>query len=289
MISSASMLPMKFHHLLLFTGVTVLCSSGCTERLQGIGGGALTPVKVTVLRDANADAGDGTQTQSAPVETVAGYGTLKGRVTISGALTPRPMLVTVGQAGIADAVCTQNGVPNESVLVSADGGLANVFVYLKKAPNIELPPASTEPVVVDQQGCKFVPHAAIVRVGQTLRMINSDPAAHNVSLPAIGFNQTISKGQEQLFPIKSKSANPVGMTCSFHGWMSGNVLFVDHPWAVVTGPDGSFEIKGVPAGNMEFVVWHEKAGLVERSLKINIPVDGVAEQAIAVDAGKLNK
>ncbi|MGC4002959.1 MAG: hypothetical protein QM811_07435 [Pirellulales bacterium] len=37
------------------------------------------------------------------------------------------------------------------------------------------------------------------------------------------------------------------IACSIHAWMKGYVAVVNHPWAVVTGPDGSFEIKGVPA------------------------------------------
>ena len=55
----------------------------------------------------------------------------------------------------------------------------------------------------------------------------------------------------------------------------------------LTGPDGSFEIQGVPAGKMEFVVWHEKVGYVERSLKIDVVPDQTVEVRVKVPAAKL--
>ena len=39
-------------------------------------------------------------------------------------------------------------------------------------------------------------------------------------------------------------------------------MIFDHPFFAVTGPDGSFEIKGVPAGDQNVVVWQEKIGYV---------------------------
>ena len=67
-------------------------------------------------------------------------------------------------------------------------------------------------------------------------------------------------------------------------------MVVNHPWAGLTGPDGSFEIQGVPAGKMEFVVWHEKVGYVERSLKVDVVPDQISpEVLVKVAAAKLEK
>ena len=52
------------------------------------------------------------------------------------------------------------------------------------------------------------------------------------------------------------------VACDIHPWMHGHVMIFDHPFFAVTGPDGSFEIKGVPAGDQNVVVWQEGVGYV---------------------------
>jgi hypothetical protein len=170
--------------------------------------------------------------------------------------------------------------------------LANVFVFLRKVPNVDVPPPPSEPVVIDQQGCKFVPHASIIRVSQPLKMINTDPVAHNVKLTgfAMAFNSTIPGGDKTGVETSYKRAErgPIPMNCDFHGWMSGHQLAVDHPWAALTKEDGAFEIRGVPAGKMEFVVWHEKAGNINSKWAVDIPPDGeTSEQIIEVNASQV--
>ena len=39
-------------------------------------------------------------------------------------------------------------------------------------------------------------------------------------------------------------------------------MVFDHPFFAVTEADGSFEIKGVPAGDPDLIVWQEKVGFV---------------------------
>ena len=48
--------------------------------------------------------------------------------------------------------------------------------------------------------------------------------------------------------------------------MSSYVGVLDHPFYSVTGEDGTFTIKGLPAGEYEIVAWHEKYG--EQSAKV---------------------
>ena len=39
-------------------------------------------------------------------------------------------------------------------------------------------------------------------------------------------------------------------------------MVFDHPFFAVTDGDGSFEIKGVPAGDQNLVIWQETVGYV---------------------------
>jgi len=87
----------------------------------------------------------------------------------------------------------------------------------------------------------------------------------------------------------TRAEDPFSVTCDFHAWMKAYHLPLDHPYGAVTDADGNFEIKNVPAGKHDFVVWHESAtgGYIERRLTVNMSSDGV-DQDISFPADKLN-
>ncbi|QDT56728.1 hypothetical protein Pan44_47880 [Caulifigura coniformis] len=264
--------------------------SGCGKPTTALGHGATAEPTVTVLLAEGGGAAEAAATPAASTA-IAGYGTFKGRVVVNGAFSPLPALLAQG-APTKDAICSQKAVPDESVVVGSNNGLANVFIYLKKVPGGEVPPAPAEPISIDQQGCRFLPHAVICRVGQPLNFKNSDPVAHNTAFApqsSAGFNQTIVANDQAgaNYTYSKAEAVPVRAKCDYHAWMGSYHLPLAHPWGVVTGEDGSFEIKGVPGTTVEFVVWHEKADYISRSLKVTIPVDGEVVQEISVEAAKL--
>ncbi|HYE65408.1 MAG TPA: carboxypeptidase-like regulatory domain-containing protein, partial [Pyrinomonadaceae bacterium] len=47
-----------------------------------------------------------------------------------------------------------------------------------------------------------------------------------------------------------------------------------HPFYAVTGEDGSYEIKGLPAGTYTVAAWHEKFG--EKTMQVTVPAKGSA-------------
>src|SRR5262249_28990836 len=59
---------------------------------------------------------------------------------------------------------------------------------------------------------------------------------------------------------------------------------LDHPWFAVSDADGKFAIEGVPAGNYEFVLWHERAGYLERRVPVTIVAGKIAELERVYDA-----
>lgn len=268
----------------------LLLAASCKENRTGLGGGAASHVKVKLLTEAAEEESDnaaGAESAGAKIES---FGTFKGKVTVTGTPPTLVPLVAKGQQ-VKDAICAVAPVPNESVIVGSGNGLANVYVFLSKLPNVDVPPPPTDPIVIDQKGCKFVPHGSIIRVGQPLKMINTDPVAHNVKLTgvAMSFNSTIPAGDSTGVQTKYERPErfPIPMACDFHGWMQAYQLAVNHPWAAMTNPDGTFEITGVPAGKMEFVVWHEKAGRIEGKLIVDVPADGVVEKNFEVNAAAL--
>ncbi len=213
----------------------------------------------------------------------------KGRVVVKGQVAaPKPTVPN------KDAFCIALGeVPDDSLIVSDDGGLANVIVWLRKLPaGTEVPPVPEDPAVLDNVNCSFKPHAFVLRVGQKMLVKNSDPTAHNTRISPIrnnAFNQTIAPNdrngvevvyqQPELVPIKTQ--------CDIHPWMGSFHFPVDHPWAAVTDANGNFEITGLPAGDLVFRLWHERMGYVARSAKVTIADGETAEQTFEVDAAKL--
>src|SRR5205823_5277338 len=96
----------------------------------------------------------------------------------------------------ADPYCaklyTGKRVIQEMTVLSADGGLANVFVRL--TGSFPQTPAPTASVVIDQQGCVYNPRVIGARVGQTLEMRNSDMTLHNIhSLSTKGNDFNVSE------------------------------------------------------------------------------------------------
>ena len=103
---------------------------------------------------------------------------LSGTVTFNGPRPERAVLLTE-----SDPKCTvlhtDEPLLSDREIVSEDGGIKDVFVYIKEAPGGEYP-VPTQQKVLDQVGCRYIPHVLGVQVGQELRIENNDPTLHNV-------------------------------------------------------------------------------------------------------------
>jgi plastocyanin len=177
----------------------------------------------------------------------------------------------------ADPVCASKHTAPvyPEILVLGDGnGLANVFVQVKNAPAGGT--ASTDPVVVDQNGCRYEPHVVGVMVGQTVKFKNSDGILHNVhGLPKENreFNIGMPPALKEKDQVFNKPEAHFPVKCDVHPWMKTYIAVMTHPYFSVSGTDGTFEISGLPAGNYEISAWHEKLGTQTASVTVG---DGAA-------------
>lgn len=186
-------------------------------------------------------------------------GTIRGRVLVQGPVPDNPIVK------IDDAFCSRenkDGLSLENV-VSENGGLNNVFVYIKGGLGNYYFDTPSEPVKMDQQSCRYTPHVVGVRTGQPVEISNSDATGHNVSAVATvnrGFN--FSQPMQGLRNTTTFNAPEVmvRLKCDVHGWMSAYVGVVPHPYFAVTAAGGRFELKGVPPGTYTIEAWHEKLG-----------------------------
>lgn len=206
-------------------------------------------------------------------------------------------------------VCGKHKLVNEELVVGADKGIANVVVFVRDKAvkvNPELAAAAAkEKVELDNKDCRFEPHVVFVQTGQELVIKNSDTVGHNSNVATVKnppSNSLIPAGGSSPLKFSSEEAIPSQVTCNIHPWMKGWVLVRPNPYAAVSKADGTFEIKGVPVGEIELQFWHEKAGYLgemtiggkaekasKGRMKVNVPAAGKDLGEIVLDAGVFKK
>jgi plastocyanin len=194
-------------------------------------------------------------------------GDIKGVVSFSGAPPKLAPLPTT-----RDQTACGTSVADESVVV-AGGKLKNVVLTVKGAPA----PAAGEPVrvVLDQTKCHYVPHVQAAAVGSPVDIINSDPILHNIHgylAQATTFNLAMPLKNQKISKVLAKPGL-INVKCDVHSWMHAYIVVTESPFAV-SGDDGAFTIKGVPAGTYTLSAWHEKLG--EKSVQVTVPAAGAA-------------
>jgi plastocyanin len=176
----------------------------------------------------------------------------------------------------SDPLCMPEGPSTSEVLLVGPGnGLQNAFVYVKDGLGDRTFPAPRTPVVVDQKGCKYMPHVFGVQVGQPVTILNSDSTMHNVHAVAkanaeFNFGQAL-KGMKTTRTFDTPEVM-VPFRCDVHGWMAAYGGVLAHPYYAVSRADGSFEIKGLPEGTYTVETWHERLG----TRTATVTVDGKA-------------
>ena len=200
-------------------------------------------------------------------------GLVSGTVKLEGAAPTAQPISMDADSACADA--HSEPVLLEEVVVGDAGALQNVFVYVKKGLEGQTFDVPKTPVSLDQKGCQYIPHVFGVQVGQPIDIINSDSTLHNVhSLPKNSkeFNLGMPIPGMRIKRTFNTAEVMVKFKCDVHPWMSAYVGVVDHPFFAVTGSDGSFEIKDLPAGSYVLEAWHEKYG----TQTVNVTVDDAA-------------
>lgn|SRR5579871_201471 len=246
-ISSASSFPPCFKGFgFLFLG-TFIALAGCNKSQPASEQPATAPKPSTITVDA------------ATAGTISGVVNLKGQP---------PKMKALDMT--ADPGCPTGPQPAEVVVANA-GKLANVFVYVKEG----LPQGSfavpTEPVGLDQKGCRYNPHILGIMAGQALKITNTDTADHNIhDMPSNNppFNESQMPTDK---PVMKKFPNAemmIPVQCNQHPWMRAYINVMSHPYYAVSAADGSFEIKNLPPGEYTIAAVHERFG--EQTMKVKV-------------------
>lgn len=207
----------------------------------------------------------------------AGAGSVSGTVTLAVPAPAREPLPVFK----SHEVCGQN-VPDEGLVVGPGGGVRYAVVSVEGVRGGKKPERDTT-LVLDNEGCRFVPHVQVAEVGQWLELRNSDAVLHNADA-RLGaetlFNVGLPPARRVRKPIAR--AGLVTVTCDVrHTWMRGFIAVADHPYHAVTDAYGAYEIPDLPPGKYTLRVWHEELGVLERPLEIEAGRSTVLDVAYA--------
>lgn len=218
---------------------------------------------------------------------VALAGNITGTVTYDGDAPARPALTATKDQHCIDAV---KGTKSEALVVSKGKGIKNVVIHARvRGGKVTLPEENPK---MDQVGCAYYPHVLVVPVGATVELVSSDPVAHNVHSHAQkneAVNTLIPK-PGVVIPHTIEKAEEIKFTCDIHAWMTGYIVAVNSNFYTVTGykdaedkwissdayekstDTGKYTLKGVPAGTVRVVAWHEELGSANK--RVEVPASG---------------
>jgi len=186
---------------------------------------------------------------------LTGGGTVRGTISFKG-VPPTPAAVAPSD----DPACDGMASSEQSVRVK-DGKLENVLVRVR---GLVPGPRPTQPVVIDQHQCTYLPRVQGATIGQPLLVKNSDGTLHNARALA---------GTKSLFNVaqpphgKAVQRNLpadvelVRLKCDIHPWMAAWVVVNPNRFFATSGADGSFSIEHLPAGTYTLEAWHETLGI----------------------------
>ena len=165
----------------------------------------------------------------------------------------------------------KKGMREETVVVNPNGTLRNTLVWLKAGVPQRHWDTPVSAATLEQNGCVYEPHVLALMTNQVLEVRNADPVNHNVHMEStvnLGSSEMEFPRGEAIHKRYQRQEVWFPVACSVHPWMHAYIAVVAHPFFAVTGVDGAFDLKGVPAGDYTVEAVHERYGRKEQHLKL---------------------
>ncbi len=198
--------------------------------------------------------------------------------------------------------------------IGEGGAFRDVVVYLESVERGKPFPAFTPPRI-EARDCRFLPFVNVVRDHHEVRVVNMDPAMHDIQAyetshlgPRVLFNVPLPispkypheaglsahfhkhfEGTPVTETVKmTKGRRVFSMQCGFHAYMESWALVQDHPYYTITDQQGRFELKDIPPGTYVLKIWHPYVRKeIEQSVTIEPKKEARIDIRIAAPSGRL--
>lgn len=142
-----------------------------------------------------------------------------------------------------------------------------VIYFRSTQPVVGTPRA--EPWLMATRRKQFVPRVLAVSAGETVRFPNEDPILHNVfSLSPANAFDTGQYGRGEGKATRFDKPGLVRVYCNVHHSMYGFILVLDTPFHTRPDAQGRFKLTGLPDGEGELVIYHDRGAPLRQKLDI---------------------
>ena len=197
-----------------------------------------------------------------------GRGSLTGRVHLTHNPPPEIPYDVTGSPECRhladDPPTTQNYV------LSPDGGLSDVLVWLKPDPPREMvvDPAPQTKIELTFTNCELQPRSVAILPWYSVRIRNSDATKHVLQIRvadnfapmtevALSPGAVLDKHPFKLFGTTNRLF--MSLRCGLHPWEQAYVSFARTPYVAITDSEGRYVINHVPAGTYQVEAFHRLA------------------------------
>ncbi len=183
---------------------------------------------------------------------------------------------------LADTNVLGQRIPDDSLLVNKNNkGIANVVIWMRPLELKEDDPRLSKDVAKKQCTIEidkghFRPHIAVVKAGSTLSFSVKDGLSYIPDLFPLRDQKWISEVSatnimNRKFVVSEPM--PVRVECGRHPGLGSWVIVSDHDFIAVSGENGAFALENIPTGEWEWVLWHERSGIIQEAV-----IDGKSEK-----------
>lgn len=191
---------------------------------------------------------------------------------------PPPSVIDPAQTGsIAGLVSDASGKPVAGAVVYIESGLEG---YAFKAPE--------EPLSLENGGLGVTPKVSVARLRQPVQARSTDGHLHTFVATKVGGAALLNAPlipSGVWSPVNLREAGFVAeVQCSVHQRLGTEapayLVVLDHPFSVIAGADGRYQLAGVPSGALRVAAFHPDLGAGSAEARVN--PGAAAEVAIAL-------